>query len=120
MSCTRQSELLSIHPSNWPTCDAVVGLGCVILHALLRAADGVGQQRVDARVLTELGWEACPAGRAGLLALAQPAFEAGQAEVVLAGALQEKAGERVRFQWLSSRAGVVGGVVLSCMCGCYV
>jgi hypothetical protein len=73
------------------TCDAVVCLGRIAPDALLGAADGVCEQRIDARVLTELGREAGPAGGAGLLALAQPALEAGQAEVVLAWTLQETA-----------------------------
>ena len=70
------------------TCDAVVCLGRIVLDTLLGAADGVGQQGIDARVLTELGWEGRTTGGAGLLALAQPALEACQAEVVLAGSLQ--------------------------------
>lgn len=76
------------------TCDAVVCLGRIAPDALLGAADGVCEQCVDARVLTELGREASPAGGAGLLALAQPALEAAQAEVVLAWTLQETAGTR--------------------------
>lgn len=71
-------------------CDAVVGLGRVTLDALLGAADGVGEQRIDARVLAELGRESSTAGGAVLLALAQPALEARQAKVMLAGALYNK------------------------------
>lgn len=81
------------------TCDAVVGLGLVVLDALLGAADGVGQQGVDAGVLTELGREPSTAGGARLLALAQPALEAGQAEVVLAWALQEQHGTRTELEY---------------------
>lgn len=74
----------------WPAviCDAVICLGGIILDALLCTADGMGEQGVDARVLSKGPWEGSTAGGAVLLALCCPALEAVEAEVVLAGALQ--------------------------------
>jgi hypothetical protein len=90
------------------TCDAVVGLGCAVLDALLGAADGVCEQGVDARVVAELGGKAGPAGGARLLALGQPALEAGQAEVVLAWALHTRHTGVQDSIWV---AGVMSGVM---------
>ena len=66
-------------------------LGCRWLaDALLGHPDGYCQRRVDAGVARKLSREAVTAGGAALLALGHPALEAGKAEVVLAGGLQQE------------------------------
>ena len=66
----------------------VINYSTCLLDALLGHTDGMGQQGIDAWVLTELCREGCPAGRAGALALVDHPFETAQAVVVLARPLQ--------------------------------